>query len=769
MAYLSKSDAINKLTNGFLDNDSFALYYSDNNHNLSTIYYTNSAKTTLLPAGNYCLPTNYRTLYITVGSNGKLTQLPELLFATEPDSTFVDDTIFSQVSNSRERGWGEDCSMNGFLLTDTKATTPNPFQSNKQWVLNSSNYSTSAISNLDLSDMRGYDLMFYVGGYGSYNNFNDPFASTFFVHVQQNLYKPTIITDGIHTKIYFFRQDYWFTKQSINQSTFFKRNLFLTPLKNKRGGNKYWSIMDRYAHDVIQYDKTTVRTSTKKNRGLNYEVYTYTTASLDTGQIGHGYVTTSWQFNRETGIYFDQPYTFLTAFQTVWGYAFNRVSDLHQVQLTAMFRSMFLGDFTGIYSAYVNGTTYNVNYADANPYQWRCTFNSGNASGVQPCNAFVDALKGSSTGTEPFKVAWWFWDFEDYYVLGFDEIGMKGVFESFKNAKAYVVANNLSNIDTKITPYAAGVYSNGAFRDQYGNLPNSSNYTNFDCYYDYHNYYINGTITKDQLKFAYNKAYYSYIEYFSHSFISNYINNYNPSDYFYRLLHYYDITNKIISERLGANHQIPIAGFIFNMFETLPGATMQGMRKAIRSDGTVSQAKPDIPPDFWQGLAAWGFGYADGVFNWNSGDFFLEYYQDLDFPQYIPGTSIPFPPEKFKNDFAGIDWFYSTLAQLYQNRDIIENSNSWQYSSQKKPDNTFTSGTENYPFTSYAFQRPLIVHKFSSNGLEALVMAINPFNNGYTKSTATIDLYGGYPFTIDMWGTYTTIMRVKVSSIPPSP
>jgi hypothetical protein len=752
MAYSSKSDAISKLTSGRDDNNSVSIYYSDNNHNLNTIYYVNSTKTSLLPAGNYVLPTNYRTLWLVIGSNGKLTQLAEYLFSSAPDTSFVDESLFSKQTNTRISDYSESkLTLTDSILTDTAWEQNSPSGKPKQWVVGASDRKTTPLSNIDISAMAGYDLMMYIGGYGPWGIFDDFAANTAFVHVKQDINKPTIFSEGVYTKMYFFKPDYWYARQDINCPTFFKRNLFLDNfIKNKRGLTKLSTGSDRYIHDIVQHNKTTVRTSTRKQRGLNLELYQSdpalynTTQNISRGYLLGNYANADYATSKNEGYWFDQPLLLSgTVFGNAWGHGFNPNIESHQIKLVATWQSIALGDFTGSYTH--NGTT--INFAQANPYQWTTTgFNNPATSEMR--DALIDS---------PIE---WFWDMEWYWYLMEDSIALDGVFKCYKYAKDYVTSNNLAVRNTRINWYSGSVYrSDGHFLDSGGSAPTVNNYTSNPYYLDYHNYYVNNA-DKSTLSSVFRPIFYNYAELFHQFSISNYHNDYGSTDYFYKLVHQYDIGNKLVTEKLGSNHNIMFTSLMFSVYETVAGSNMQAKRKAIGPDGQPGSAKPDISPDFWQSLAAWSFGYGDGCFIWDVGKFRVEDYAD-----YVwDATNGSNPSEIFKNDFAGADWYFATIANLYQNKDIIEANTNWSYISQDKGGGQYTTGTENYPFVNYVFKRPLVVAKFSIDGKEALILSINPFNNGYTKTTTNIMLTPNNPISIDMWGTYTTILRVKINN-----
>jgi len=109
------------------------------------------------------------------------------------------------------------------------------------------------------------------------------------------------------------------------------------------------------------------------------------------------------------------------------------------------------------------------------------------------------------------------------------------------------------------------------------------------------------------------------------------------------------------------------------------------------------------------------------------------------------------------------DWAYVGLWQCVQNKDIIEANTDW-----LTPDyyiassGSYTSVTDNYPVSLYAKRRPICKYKLNAAGTEALVIITSPFNNGYTKETHTLRLpaKSNYSFTVDTFGTYTTVLRL---------
>ena len=270
----------------------------------------------------------------------------------------------------------------------------------------------------------------------------------------------------------------------------------------------------------------------------------YSTASAPQYLTSRGYTNVDYHTNSEQGIRQDQPSVLWEPLNFIMGVPYDKNNNVHQAKLTALYISCYTGNFTGTYTS-KKGVT--VNFADCNPYQWRTTMGSGTGHSD---NSLVERFVAVMT-TAPGKVETWFWDMEDMDDLTFTEVGMYGVFESFKNAKAYITANNLSNIDTKITFYTGGVYNpDGKLK---WDPITTSNVTSSQFYLDYHNYY-KGNADKSTLPAGYfypEKL--DYIEYFRQSFVNNYFNEINNSYFFYLTAHNNDISRKLIESRLGPN------------------------------------------------------------------------------------------------------------------------------------------------------------------------------------------------------------------------
>lgn len=764
MAYSNKADAISKLTSGLVDNDSSKIYTSDTNYNSNTIFYSNAAKTQLLPAGNYVLLTNYRTLWVVIGNDGKIVGTPEFLFDSAPETSWANDKLYNTdpwVNPGRTSVSYTNITISNNLITDTYwADNTYPGYS-KQWSCNMGAYNTSAMTNIDVSEMKGFDLMFYTGAYGGFRQYIAGKARTFFVHVGQNINRQTIFIENGITKIYYFKSDYWYAKENVNSVTFFRRTptIQVGDLKNQYGLNKSYDSMEDYTMDILYLDKQTPRTSTRKQRSLlDLENFYGNTRYDTTDQIAYGTVPTFYNRNvsrgygKSNGIRFDQPICITESFAANVGRTYV-VTDpgappffsYDNIVMTAMFRSMYLEQFTGTWTQWGMSTT----YQEANPLQWTCGLNtpSQNNNPNHPIRILIDNWQAKPRG--------WYWDMENYAALYQDDIGMRGLLECAKISRNYCVANNLLDSNQKIVWYADGVYRVENYY-QIADI-NSSNYTTAPLYLDYAGY-MTGAITRQQLQGGYRPVIYDYAELGHYSFVLNYIHEYNPKYYFYLLCHSTDITRKLLNERFGNNnHGVKVSVYSWTMHDVL-GAESELNVVINWSTGLASRA--DHSPDFFQSLGAWGFGYADGVYQWNYGSSNVEDLDDftspLELDNYLTGASAPI------NNFASEDWVYWTQYTMFQNKDIIEASTEWIYANQDKGGGLYTSGSENYPMALYAFQRPIITMKFNSAGTEALILAINPWNNGYTKSSKNIKLPNNTVISIDMWGNYTTIVRIKL-------
>jgi len=103
MAFSSISDARTKLGSTTTDVDSQILYANNNLLDSTTIFYTNEAKTILASAGNYVIPTQFKSYYVTLGSDGKIVGSKTELIEAGTDTTWVDDSVINYSPDSGEQ------------------------------------------------------------------------------------------------------------------------------------------------------------------------------------------------------------------------------------------------------------------------------------------------------------------------------------------------------------------------------------------------------------------------------------------------------------------------------------------------------------------------------------------------------------------------------------------------------------------------------------------------------------------------------------------
>jgi hypothetical protein len=167
------------------------------------------------------------------------------------DTSWVDDDLKNgdgQVDNWASIG-GTSLSLNGSLLTDA-VWTSRPYNGPKAWIIDVGTISTSPITNIDLSAMKGYDLRLitgeYVGGkfVGDDSGLNTTSA---IIHLAPDPNR--VHTDG--NKKYFFCPDYWVPSTTFNTPSYFRRMPTITPIVDSKGYNKVWVDMANPLMDVF--------------------------------------------------------------------------------------------------------------------------------------------------------------------------------------------------------------------------------------------------------------------------------------------------------------------------------------------------------------------------------------------------------------------------------------------------------------------------------------------------------------------------------------
>jgi hypothetical protein len=164
-----------------------------------------------------------------------------------------------------------------------------------------------------------------------------------------------------------------------------------------------------------------------------------------------------------------------------------------------------------------------------------------------------------------------------------------------------------------------------------------------------------------------------------------------------------------------------------------------------------------------QSLAVWAFAYMDGLYMWDNPNVYggeFNKYPDEYTPEYYMYGNMD------QIDNGSYDWLFVGYWQVEQNRDIVSANTNWE-KTQLLVSGTWTSNTDannsNYPVMLYNQQKPISAYKLSADGTEALLIIVNPFNNGYTKETHTVRLptKSNQQFDVDTWGNFTTVIRLK--------
>jgi hypothetical protein len=762
MAYSSLSDARAKLINPRAENASIKLYGSNTYLDLNTIFYTNEAKTTLASAGNYVIPTNYLTYYITLGNDGKMTSEPqELMQGT--DVSWVEDRLKdgdNLVSNTSSLG-GTSLSLSGSLLTDAYWSS-RPYTNSKKWIIDVGRLNSGSIANIDLSAMKGYDLRLITGEYNNNKFVGDgDFLNTTsaIIHLAPDVDRQDIVGN----KTYFFRPDYWIPDITHNTPSYFRRMPDITPIQNEKGADKKWVDMAVPLMDILYTGSHAVRTSTRLNKGI--------TESTD--------VNTQWSYNqlvpKDRKLHFDGDGIFRTAVSNAWGVSFHTVdmSDLWQHRVTALLLAHDVPEnerSTWTYS----GGGYTYTYAQANPYSWTTEWGSG-ASGTE---GFASQMLGYFVELQPFNSIHFEYDFEHLSPALFSEQAGIVWNKCFKSALAK--AQQLKNDNTThyidwVVPQFSN-YGNGIYQSRYISSPGygwesmepGSSITSTKLYSDYHDYYVNGTIPYSQTG-VYYPWFKGALENYKYHYVTNYQLRMKQEFQVYSIVHNTDITKKILEEILGANHDRLACGYFWYYQEPIEGSDFGMQRKEININGTKKfgdRNRLEVCPSLMYAMAVWCMCYADGLFMW---------YQST-IGEEVAAARLDRETNSIDDDFldakwgnttwvgkSSLDWAYVGYLHAKQNEDIISATTEWLVPDLSLGGGSWTTGTANYPVSLYNSSRPICRYKLSQDGTEALVLIYNGFNNGYTKDTFTFRLpaKSNYEFTADVWGNYTSVIRIK--------
>jgi hypothetical protein len=760
MSYTSLSEARASVTNPLVNNGSTILYGNSNNLSTSTTFYIDEARTVLASAGNYVIATNYKSYYVTLGSNGMMTgAAQELMQGT--DTSWVDDLIKDgngNISNQLSEG-GTALVLNNLLLTDN-AWTSRPYPGPKAWIIDTGTISTSAITNIDLSEMKGYDLRLITGEYVN-NKFvaNDSFVNTTsaIVHLAPDPSRQSVIGN----MKYFFRPDYWIPTTTYNQPSYYRRMPTIEPILQPDGGEKMWIDMAVPLQDIINAGTHTVRQSTRLLKGI--------TQSED--------VATAWNYTqvipRNKRLFFDGDNAFRTSVAKAWNVSFNDVTmdSVWQNKITALIEAHNVDEPDRSTWRYIrNG--YNWSYSEVNPYSWTWQWGTGTALteyglpsqflGYWNVDANINAIHHE-------------YDFE-YVAASFDsEAAGVSWNKCLNNARG--VADYLRS--EGIAPYVGSVnpqfsaYGNGVYQSRYTGAPGygwesmepGNSITSTKLYSDYNDYYVNGTIPYYDTG-AYRAWFKGSMENFKYQYVTNYQLRMNDEFQMYSLVHNTDITRKMIDQIIGPGHDRLVCSYFWYKQEPIAGADFDYSRHEINTNGNLyftDSNRLEVCPSQMYNFGIWSMAYADGLFMWWFGTVGEEN-GAARASREAGETNWQF--KYGECNWVGkssLDWAYVGYFHAKQNDDIISANTSWLVPDLSIGGGSWTTGTANYPVSLYNNSRPIARYKLSADGTEALVLIYNGFNNGYTKSTFTFRLpaKSNYQFTVDVWGNYTTVIRLK--------
>jgi hypothetical protein len=791
MPFSNATEARTAITNPNVSNGSLPLFGNNSLLNNTTVFYTNEARTSLAPAGNYVVITNFKSFFVTLGGNGMMTTTPvEIMQGT--DTSWVEDRIWqgnTLVANTGSVG-GTNMVLSGTSLTDNFWTS-RPYPSGqKRWAINNGTINNSSLTNIDLSDMAGFDMILYTGEWGSVNN-TTGFTAHNYISAFIHLAPPAGRTGIDGNKFYYFKPDYWIPRNDFDGVSYFRRCPTFDPVKDNQGREKVFTNRTTPYLDLVNINTHTDRSSTRRLKGesLSYRMSTpfIYRKNFNGASFNETWAGTDRYYYTGEGFLLDavgRAYSIGLADKNYWSTSTIK-TDIENnpsmfltwgQRIRAMLESMLVADtndwFTGSYAG--------ISYSEANPYRWNSTaFFPGTDStrSVQQNLAALFYLTDNSTGAlNPNNAQIFEMNFENADPARFSQ----SAGTAFNNAVARMTfwAENEEPLCNGAARTKFAIYAGAPYIRSFGGNPtivngwkflNSSNLTSSQLYSDYNNFYI-GSANYNTLDLQY--WYIGAINCMQYFFCSNYQYQLNNTWYFYNMLHSYDINKKIIAQVLGTtNNDKRVCGYNWRQMDVVSETDYSFQERLYVSySGNIAGERPDASPAFLQSYAVWGMAYCDGATFWDDWVLIGEERQAVYDLSVSQGRDMVFDQQILNNYIGNVtsvgkgahDWSYIGHLQVAQNRDIVEAATSWLVPDYKK-NGTYTSGTGNYPVSLYANQTAISKYKLSADGTEALVIIMNPFNNGYTKETHTLRLpaKGNYEFTVDTWGTFTTVMRLK--------
>jgi len=762
MAFSNASDARTKLTNPYTDNSSEILYANNDLLDSTTIFYKNSAKTILASAGNYVVVTNYKTYFITLGSDAKITGTKSEVMPSGSDSTWVEDRLKNGdalISNQLSVG-GTSLSISGdFKLTDA-VWSSRPYSGSKAWMIEHGDLNTTAITNIDLSDMRGYDLRLITGEYTSSKFVGTGYPSnttSAIIHLESNPSR----SDIIGNKKYFFRPDYWIPSTLHNTHSYFRRMPDIEQIFDKNGMKKMWVDMAEPLMDIVNASTHTARTSTRLNKGI--------TEARD--------VTTAWgvsqNIDRNKHLFYEYDDTFKSAVARAWDSSGvpatgNFLDDIWQHKTTALFESLDVSEANKSTWRYTRGG-YDWSYYEVNKYEFTTAWASGtNYQFDGPASQYTSYFYpyGATNGVHIE------YDFEVISPALFSEIAGINWNKCINSAKAVAEQVYSGFQYPKFSIYGLGIYQSinqGASGYGWKDMKPGNTITGTQLYSDYHDYFVNGTIPYTSLG-SYKAWFKGAIENFGYFYVSNYQLDMDAKFQIYSIVHNTDITRKILFQILGAGHNKKVCGYFWYKQEIVSGTSDYSyQRKVVTSGGgqyNTDRNRLEASPSMMYNMAVWSMTYADGLYFWYQAKLGEETgaaRTDGEANSLSDGAIETKWGETWCVGKSSYDWAYIGYLHASQNKDIIGANTDWKTPNYKIDSTNWTSGTQEYPVSLFNQSRPISKYKLSADGTEALVIIYNGFNNGYTKVTHTLRLpdKANYQFTVDTFGSFTTILRLS--------
>lgn len=160
--------------------------------------------------------------------------------------------------------------------------------------------------------------------------------------------------------------------------------------------------------------------------------------------------------------------------------------------------------------------------------------------------------------------------------------------------------------------------------------------------------------------------------------------------------------------------------------------------------------KPAASFTYMQSFAAWMTAIADGFDIWEYREFLENQstWERIDQPQFDYQ-----PPHYPYKSFKGVDWAMSSVYSLKQNEDILLANTEWVF-----PISPWVAAGG---FFHASTKHPLIAYKLSSNGTEALVLAVDSFNEDMVPKSLNVSI-NGQNQEIKIIYKFTSIVRIQL-------